>query len=760
MSFILICINSMQDLSAIRAKKDPFVITQPDGSKLTLRLNGDEFHRYRTTEDGILVKENANGYYTYAQIDTKGNIVASQKIAKNKELRSTEDLNFLESISIENIKATTTKLARAKKIDNQRRMNKIQRAYPLNGSPKSLVILVNFSDKSFVVPASNTAYHDLLNKENYSANGATGSARDYFMASSYGKFAPDFDVVGPFTLPGTLASYGANDTEDYDINATGMIVDACTAANPTVDFSQYDTDGDGFIDNIFVYYAGFNEAEDVSPTNINVNTIWPHRWVVYTSEESATDYTYDGTVASVTFDGKRLRDYACTSELKGISGNSMCGIGTFCHEFGHVLGLPDYYHTNADVNTLDDWSIMDYGAYLNEGRTPPVYSSYDRFFLGWLTPQQVSSPIDLTLQPLYQGTAIPSNTNEQSYLLSATNHNLVGYNPNPKEFFMLEYRKKTSWDSFLPKDGMLIWHIDYDKDAWDNNRPNNYTGETQSPTDHMRVYLQPLVGSTTTPGDAFTTGSFTPITWSGTDINRAITVINKTSNNVTFKLMGGTVGPNITTVGELKSFKTNINTNSASQNIVVNGTTLSGALTISLSNNENFEIKLSTESTWSKSVTINPVLGSVQVVLNVRFVPTSAGTKTNSLVLTSNDADGKTINLTGLAVDPTEPVLISGSIENELTFQSTNIHDTRNKILNIKTTDLNGSLTVSITGTNANYFTVNKSTIDKNSANDTNGTNLDISYTPAAVGTHNATLTISGGGLNPAKVIYLQGTGK
>lgn len=755
MSLVLICFNSFHELSAIKAKKEPIVFIQPDGSQLTIRLSGDEFHKYRTTEDGIIIKQNSKGFYTYAQTDAKGNVVASNKIAKNKNLRSSDDLNFLTSIATEDVKATTSKFAKVKRVEKQQRINKTQRAYPLNGSPKSLVILVNFSDKSFVTPTPNTSYHDLLNQVNYSTNGGTGSARDYFMASSYGKFSPDFDVVGPFTLPGTLASYGANDSDDWDINPTGMIVDACAAANATVDFTQYDTDNDGILDNIFVYYAGYNEAEG-GPAN----TIWPHRWVVLSTEEDDYYGTYEGTIASVTFDGKILFDYACTSELKGESGSNMCGIGTFCHEFGHVLGLPDYYNTGYEVNTLDDWNIMDYGAYLNDGRTPPTYSSYDRFYLGWLTPQQVSTPIDLTLLPLYQGTTTPSNTNQQSYLLSATNHNLVGDNPDPKEFFMLEYRKLTGWDSFLPNEGMLIWHIDYDQDAWDNNGPNNYTGTTQTATDHMRVYLQPLSGSTTTPGTAFTTGSFTPKTWSGTNINRAITAINKTTDNVTFKLMGGTVGPSITTTGDLKAFKTNINTNSLNQSIVITGTTLSGAVQVNLSDNDNFEIKLSTESTWSKSITLTPVSGSVMAVINVRFIPTTAGTKTNTIVISSTGATNVNLNLSGLAVDPTAPAFMSGSIESELAFPSTNLQATRIKMLNIKTTDLNGNLTVSLTGANASYFSVNKSTIDKTAANDTDGTNLKIYYTPTVVGTHNATLTISGGGLSPAKVINLQGAGK
>jgi M6 family metalloprotease-like protein len=409
-------------MQAIKAYPFPVEMKQPDGKMITVKLNGDEFHRFYTTEDGYLLRKNARGYFVYSAITTE------EVIARNVSARTAREITLLESI-----RETNTNVIQRQKADmvanpRSKVMNAIQAGFPLAGAPKTLVILVNFSDKTFVVPDTKNAFTNLLNQPGYSANGATGSAKDYFMASSYGQFAPQFDVVGPFDLPKTMAAYGAN-VGDSDVDPAGMVVDACAKADAEgVDFTQYDTDNDGVVDNVFVYYAGFNEAEGA-----DLNTIWPHRWVVYTSQESASEYTYDGTVAQVTFDGKRIFDYACTSELKGLSGSTMCGIGTFCHEFGHVLGLPDYYHTNDDgKSTLNKWSIMDEEGYLNEGRTPPVYSSYDRFFLGWLTPQQISTPSDNTLLPLYQGITPPASTAQQSYLLSATNHNLICNNPNPK----------------------------------------------------------------------------------------------------------------------------------------------------------------------------------------------------------------------------------------------------------------------------------------------------------------------------------------
>jgi M6 family metalloprotease-like protein len=623
---------------AIKAIPYPLTITQPDGSSLTIRLHGDEFGHFRTTEDGFKIKKNNKGYFVYDLKNSTSVDKTTEIIARDASKRSPTEMRILQAIkaSNEDLSGNVVPNKRSKTFGIQR-ITKVQRAFPIIGTPKSLVILVNFSNKSYIVPTPKTAFTNLLNQSGYTDNGATGSARDYFMSASYGKFAPQFDVVGPYTLPQNMAYYGANDSNGDDQNPQQLVIDACTLANNAgLDFSQYDVDNDGFVDNVFIYYAGYNEAEDVQ--EIMPNLIWPHRW-------SLANY-------NTKFDGKTVFDYACTSELNGTSGSTMCGIGTFCHEFGHVLGLPDYYHTEADKNTLNEWHIMDSGAYNNQGRTPPTYSVYDRFFLGWLTPEQIDTPNDYSLLPIYQGTTQPVNTNQQAYLLSATTHNLDGDNPSPTEFFMIEYRKKTGWDYYLPSEGMFIWHIDYDATAWNDNTPNNYTGTSQTASSHMRVYLQPLSGSTTTPGTAFTTGSFTPNTWSGTNINRPISDIVKTADNVTFKLMGGA------------------------------------------------------------------------------------------------------------PIDPSAPHIKTGIIESLLTFTATNVNSTKAKTLNIKTTDLLGNLTIAVTGTHAAMFKTSSTSIIKEASNNISGINITISYEPTAIGQHTATLTISGGGLNPAKVITLNGEGK
>lgn len=643
---------------AVPATPHPITVIQPDGTELTIRLHGDEFFKYKTSVDGYALVPDTKGVLHYAEMDATGTLIPSQVKANNIEKRSAIERKFVTRLTPNINLRKQNLLKRAIRSAASGSDSLIQKAYPVTGTPKSLVILVNFSDKSFVTTTPQASYTNLLNQSGYSSNGGTGSARDYFMASSYGKFSPTFDVVGPVTLPQTLDYYGKNQSNGDDTNAQQMVIDACTAANIAgVDFTQYDTDNNGVLDNVFVYYAGYNEAEGAAE-----NTIWPHRWAVYSGNK---------------FDGKTLRDYACTSELKGTYGSNMCGVGTFCHEFGHVLGLVDYYHTTEDKNTLNLWDIMDGGAYSNGGRTPPAYSAYDRFFLGYLTPQEVKIGSNLTLKPLYQGTTTPANTDNQSFLFSATTHNLIGNNPSPKEFFLVEYRKKIGWDLYLPGEGMLIWHIDYDQTAWNNNEPNNYTGTTQTANSHMRVYLQPLSGSSTTPGSAFTTGSFTPTTWEGTNINREITNIVKTADNINFRLMGGGYQPVITAPSEVPKFTTVQGTPSVNETIIISGKRLTSNIILSFRKNFHFEIKKETdpETAWAKTITlvqnVDSIVNNVKVMVRYNpAIPSFSEIHLDSIVLKSNNAETLLVSLSGNSSRPVYVVPPISTEPSEITVYS------------------------------------------------------------------------------------------
>jgi len=522
---LIITLFPKKDLRAVQATPYPITITQPDGSTLTIRLRGDEFFNYKTTLDGYVLLPNKMGILTYAQLDSLGKFVSSSLKANDIENRTAIEEQFIRKLSKNPDLSNYARMGKQKRAPKSYNELLYQRGFPTTGSPHSLVILVNFSDVSFVTPNPKTAFTNLLNQKGYATNGGTGSANDYFTSSSMGVFSPQFDVVGPYTLPNPMAFYGANsgNIASDDINPQQMVIDACTLASAAgVDFSQYDTDKNGFVDNVFIYYAGYNEAEG-GPSS----SIWPHRWTL-------ADY-------NTKFNNVIVYDYACTSELRGKSGSNMCGIGTFCHEFGHVLGLPDYYVTSGtDHHTLSVWNIMDYGPYLNAGRTPPSYSAWDRFYLNWMTPTELKSAGNYSLDTL--------STRNKSFLISQYgNHNLNGSNPVPVEFFVLENRQQSGWDTFLPGHGMLVYHIYYDPTSWANNTVNNDPNaqgvdivEADGVTFTETNGLDPTLSGDPFPGTANVT-NFYPTLRDGTNIRRSITSIKEPNGYISFQFMGGSM---------------------------------------------------------------------------------------------------------------------------------------------------------------------------------------------------------------------------
>ena len=630
-------------LSAIPAYPYPIKITQPDGSELTIMLRGDEFFRYKTTLDGILLVEDANGIHKYARLSADGRRVSTDVKAQEIQNRTNAERKLVKELQNSTIQKRIDGIQKAARVSAAEKAVLADNGFPLTGSPRSLVILVNFSDINYVVSNPQTAFTNLLNEKGYSANGGTGSARDYFSDASNGIFAPQFDVVGPYTLPQNMEYYGGN-VNDNDKNPRQMVLDACRLADEAgMDFKQYDTDNNGVIDNVFIYYAGYNEAEGGGD-----NTVWPHRW----SMPSGSNYRFDGV---------QVWDYACTSELRGRTGTNMCGIGTFAHEFGHVLGLPDYYATDGSEHfTLDKWHIMDAGAYLNNGRTPPTYSAYDRFFLDWLKPVELKVAQNVSLEPL-----LSSN---QAYIITKDgNHNMIGNDPQPREFFVLENRQKTGWDAYLPASGMLIWHIDYLKNAWDNNSPNNYTGSSQTPTNHMRVYLQPLIGQTTTPGTAFKSGSFTPTLWNGTNINKPLTFIKESQDGlISFRFMGGGKVPLVNAKSSMQAFSTVHGTPSEMQTFKVYGSTLKDSVKLNFSQKQHFEMRVAGSNDWKKQLAlaiVDSILDTTTV--EVRYNPAEPSFKYShdeTVNISSTDAESVKFVLSGIS---TRPVYVVTPVANE-----------------------------------------------------------------------------------------------
>ena len=349
----------------------------------------------------------------------------------------------------------TAMLAKRHKAQNAKtRQSSQEEIRHYEGEKKGLIILVEFADVHFATDNPLQTWSDIANKQGYSENEAIGSVSDYFYDQSYGKFRLTFDVVGPVVAAHNHEYYGENKdwgppTGWFDKNVGELVEEACKGVADKVNFADYDWDNDGEVDQVFLLYAGRGE-NDYGRKDSTV--IWPHM------ASLILDWDYkDGVVLQ----GKRINIYACSNEIWSNSLHPhLAGIGTFCHEFSHCLGLPDLYNTEEGNSVLGDYDLMDYGSYLGEGWCPVGYSSYERYVCGWLTPEPTDDPAGIT-------SLLPLHTNPDARIYRSSK--------DANDYYLIEYRQKaeSSWDKFYPKTGLQAWHIDYDKTAWMNNEVNN-----------------------------------------------------------------------------------------------------------------------------------------------------------------------------------------------------------------------------------------------------------------------------------------------
>lgn len=438
------------DADAVIARKEPIKINLPDGTSLTIQLKGDERSHQTLTSDGFLLLTDKDNRYVYAGYNPDGSPYPSSIPAKDADFRSDSDKKFLSSISTDqrDNAINAMRINAKEKIPFSRRSNAATRGYglfstnfPVFGEQKAIVILVEYKDVKFdLKDKAHEYFENMLNQKGFSTNGATGSARDWFIENSEGKFLPQFDLFGPVELSQNRSYYGANDRYGDDLRPDEMVIEACRLLDGQVDFSEYDRDHDGFIDNVYVFYAGKGEADGGGD-----DTIWPHSWEIF-----------GGTGKSVVLDGVVLDHYACSNETDNYTGIAD-GIGTFVHEFSHVMGLPDLYATvTSSAFTPGEFSVMDYGPYNNNGRTPPNYSAFELSALGWTEPEVPQQSGAMTIHPL--------SREKKTYMIPTS---------RPTEYYLFENRQNEGNDTYLPGHGMLLWHVDYVKSAWDNNSVNN-----------------------------------------------------------------------------------------------------------------------------------------------------------------------------------------------------------------------------------------------------------------------------------------------
>jgi M6 family metalloprotease-like protein len=473
---------------AIKANRKTVTMRQPDGTTFRARIYGDENVHYVTTLDGYMVAKGSDHYFHYVDFDaTTHQRILSDLYVRNAAERTTADLatlsGFRPAVAVQQDLLSLHKLRPFKQPQQL-----LSRSVVAPGLPRLttraiaegetataseshyLVILVSFQDCAFTYTADD--FERWLNEPGYSVNGGTGSVKDYYRDQSMGQFIPDFTVVGPYTLDHEQTYYAANDDSDSDCNPRAMISEAvrkARIANPQLKFAQFDNDGDGYVDNLYVIYAGYSEA-----STGDSDDMWPHSW------------TMGDDVFSVS--GKYINNYSCSAELVGSPGvpeePTMDGIGTFTHEFGHILGLKDMYDTD-DYDSgygLDpgDYSLYASGSYNNDSRTPPNLMAFERLQLGWAREDEdivaLNDPEDVALPVI--------TTNKARYINAQPSRpDSTGY-----EWFVLENRQQTGWDTYIPGHGLLIYHYDYTQEMqdlyWTANGPNNNAS-------HRCLYIVP-----------------------------------------------------------------------------------------------------------------------------------------------------------------------------------------------------------------------------------------------------------------------------
>ena len=408
---------------AVPAKRGIWkTVKMADGTEIRVELRGDEFCSYWQAADGRkFVENNTTGFYEIADM--------KKMTAKADQMRLTARRNS---------KKLMTRGALGG--DHQ----------PYIGTKKGLIILVQFTDKQFWAEHTPALYERIANEEGFNEMGFRGSVKDYFKDQSYGQFELDFDIVGPVNLSHNYAYYGAptGDSNDNGKALGEMVIEACEAVDGEVNFNDYDWDGDGEVDQIFILYAGHGEA-----SWNDKNTIWPHEWNL----RSALGRT-------ITLDGAKIDTYACSCEL-GIKtsdkSNEECidGIGTICHEFSHCLGLADMYDTSYSGNYgMGKWGIMDNGSYNGDGYLPANYTSYERWYAGWIQPTELTEDCQI---------------NNMKDLASSGEAYIIYNDNNKNEYYMLENRQLNGWDAGLPNSGLLILHVDFDANVWKQNLVNS-----------------------------------------------------------------------------------------------------------------------------------------------------------------------------------------------------------------------------------------------------------------------------------------------
>lgn len=540
--FVLLLLGT-STMFAVPACPYPFTVYLPDGDSLVLVNRGDEFGHWLETTDGYIVMKDIDGFYKYAEIKegkitpssvsvkpgmAPSHLVGSQQVAVRQSLNEkrretirlrnavTEKYNAYDSVTLQSLQQKPDLIAKSK-----------SESMGTTGVKKILVILLNFRDIQFSTPNANEAFDDLMNLPGYTGVDGTayGSVRDFYYENSYGQLTLQATVVGPVSIDHSSWYYGANE-DGSDVKRRKMAYHAICAVPSSVDWSEFDNDGDGYVDCVHIVFAGHGEEEGNG--KVYPDAIWSHRW----------------SITPILRDGVWVKDYIATPELYG---DGMANIGTICHELGHILGAPDFYDLKKDDDCnwkgTGHWDLMCNGGWNLSGRCPAHHNPYTKTqIFGWANVQELSGT-----DRLY--TLKPASSDKNSFYKVST--------ATPGEYYLLENRQKEKFDSGLPYHGLLAYHVHADimSDRYNINTghpqklyPVNGNSDLPLPTSDPASYGNSEDGMpfpSMYQNTCFTSTSFPRLqSWAGEIVrNKDIYFIRENNGNVQFVLNPIISGP-------------------------------------------------------------------------------------------------------------------------------------------------------------------------------------------------------------------------
>ena len=520
---MMICIGTW----AVKADPRPVNVKQADGTMLTVMLHGDEDFHYYTTSDGVLLVQHKDAYYV-ASTGADGTLSATSLLAHNADQRTAAEMSAVKAQNMSLFMSKAESEAQVRRLQREP-IETTGNMFPHTGSPRAVVILAEFADTTFTIENAKRSFEAYFNSKEPLVDYGRGENRNassvgkYFADVSMGNFTPQFDVYGPVRLPDSLKVYGGTVLGGDGENMTKLAKDACLLMDDSLDFSQYDGNGDGEVDLLIILYAGYSE----SMSGNSAECIWPK----------------SGTISGGKYDGKYVSRYAVSAELNGFPGcwssapwQRINGTGTLCHEFCHTMGLPDFYPTGkqgqsvkGNNQAMEYWSLMDSGNYLINGYEPVALTAWEREAFGWIEIPTLVDSQDLELTSIDMG--------GEAYRILNDN------DETGREYFIIENIQNVGHNRAQKGHGMLVYHIDYDPSLFSMsyNKVNNTKGHprmTVIPADNL-LFAQYNVGKTidgVVINNAYFYNELSGDPFPG---SCNVTALNDTTNHVNFKVFNG-----------------------------------------------------------------------------------------------------------------------------------------------------------------------------------------------------------------------------